>query len=271
MAATTKISWCDATFNPWVGCSRVSPGCQNCYAENLMDKRYHKVKWGPGQPRQLTKTWKDPIKWNKQAEDEGVRKKVFCASLADWLDPEVPEHWLIDLMGLIQMCPHLDWLMLTKRPERAFEGPTKWFTGLCLPNVWFGVSVESRKYYDLRVEQMRSIPAAVHWVSYEPALGALSDLCDNPTGAFFPDWLVIGGESSQEMPARPFEISWAVRVINLCRKYTISPFMKQVGSNATYRGEPYRTKDRAGADPAEWPESIRVREFPGVQATEMLK
>jgi len=170
MAATTKISWCDATFNPWVGCSRVSPGCQNCYAENLMDKRYHKVKWGPGQPRQLTKTWKDPIKWNKQAEDEGVRKKVFCASLADWLDPEVPEHWLIDLMGLIQMCPHLDWLMLTKRPERAFEGPTKWFTGLCLPNVWFGVSVESRKYYDLRVEQIgpsppRSIGSATNQLS----------------------------------------------------------------------------------------------------------
>ena len=71
MAEVSKIAWTDGTFNPWIGCSRVSPGCENCYAENLMDHRYHRVKWGPGQPRTRTKTWKDPLKWNREAEKAG--------------------------------------------------------------------------------------------------------------------------------------------------------------------------------------------------------
>ena len=265
MAEFSKIAWCDATFNPWQGCSKVSPGCANCYAEKLVDHRFKKVKWGPGQPRKRTKTWKDPEKWNRQAEASGVRKKVFCASLADWLDDEVPESWLINLCGLIKRCQNLDWLMLTKRPENALKGCAKWFTELCLPNVWFGVSAENQEYYDLRVGLLRQIPAAVHWVSYEPALGPLERLELDGDVFWAPDWLVIGGESQQGNPARQFQIEWAESAISLCRKTACSPFMKQVGANATYRYHHFLTDDKAGADPSEWPESIRVRQFPLVE------
>lgn len=262
MAELSKIAWTDGTFNPWIGCTRVSPGCQNCYAENLMANRYKRVEWGPGKTRSRTKTWNEPVKWNREAEASGVRKKVFCASLADWLDPEVPEAWLTDLMALIQRCPWLDWLMLTKRPEIALDGPAKWFTELRLPNVWFGVTAENQEYYDLRMPLLRQIPAAVKWVSYEPALGPLYNLSLDGDAFWLPEWLIIGGESQQTTKARQFQIEWAEHAILQCRKNGITPFMKQVGSNAYSGLLPFRTSDKAGADPAEWPVSIRVREFP---------
>ena len=262
MAEATNISWADCTFNPWVGCAYKSPGCLNCYAENLMDRRYHRVKWGKGEPRSRTKTWNDPVKWNKAAEAAGVRKKVFCASLADWLDEEVPREWRMDLFYLILSCPNLDWLMLTKRPENAREMLPRGWLNNPLPNLWFGVSAENQKYYDLRVSQMMQIPAAIRWVSYEPALGPIDGLGFWEDKIWHPDWLVIGGESDQMTPARPFEIEWAEQVIVKCRACGVAPFMKQVGSNPTYRGRPYITKDRAGADLDELPLSIQVREFP---------
>src|SRR5581483_1094173 len=148
MSENTKIEWCDHTFNPWMGCTKVSPGCANCYAETMMDHRYGKVRWGKGKPRQRTSSanWKLPLKWNKKlsyrctscgtvfpdSELEEVlgwecldcntvcspvRPRVFCASLADWLDDEVPIEWLADLLALIYSTPNLDWLLLTKRPQ----------------------------------------------------------------------------------------------------------------------------------------------------------
>lgn len=255
MAENSKIAWTDGTFNPWIGCSRVSPGCENCYAENLMDHRYHKVEWGPGKPRSRTKTWNDPVKWNKAAKASGVRKKVFCASLADWLDDEVPLPWREDLFALIDACPHLDWLMLTKRPQNAKTMlPPDWWDNP-RPHVWFGVTAENQKYWDIRVPILRTIPAALRWVSYEPALGPL--VMDAPV-----DWLIVGGESEQTSEARPFRIEWCESVIAQCRGNKTVPFMKQTGTNATLLGQPFHTKDKAGTNPAEWPESIRVREFP---------
>ena len=266
MAENSKIAWTDHTFNPWLGCSRVSPGCKNCYAENLMDHRHHRVKWGPGQKRVRTKTWNDPFKWNRTAVDSGVRKRVFCASLADWLDEEVHEQWRSDLFDVIDHCTSIDWLMLTKRPQNAAAMlPQRWLDSP-LPNVWFGVTAEDQKYYDLRVAQMSLIPASVHWVSYEPALGPLDNLWTDSDTTWAPNWLIIGGESDQMSPARPFAIEWAEKLIVNCRYACVTPFVKQIGSNALCLGLEYPTKDRAGADPAEWPESIRVREFPQVPA-----
>lgn len=256
MAENSNIAWTDGTFNPWIGCARVSPGCENCYAENLMDKRYGRVEWGPGKPRSRTKTWNDPVKWDKAAKASGVRKKVFCASLADWLDDEVPMPWREDLFALIDDCPHLDWLMLTKRPQNAKAMlPPSWWDNP-RPWVWFGVTAENQKYWDIRVPILRTIPAALRWVSYEPALGMI--VMDG--GGV--DWLIVGGESEQTSPARRFEIVWAENAIGQCRDLGIVPFVKQVGTNATYFSNEYKTKDKAGTNPAEWPESIRVREFP---------
>ena len=96
----TKIEWAHHTFNPWIGCTKVSPGCANCYAESLMDQRMGVAKWGPGNPRHRTKTWGDPVKWNREAENAAERPRVFCASLSDWLDDEVPIDWFVDLLNL---------------------------------------------------------------------------------------------------------------------------------------------------------------------------
>jgi protein gp37 len=129
---TTAISWTDMTFNPWIGCAKVSPGCAHCYAATDTFARVKRAQgvelWGKGKPRHRTSEayWKDPVKWNKEAAltvgEGGIfgdvhRPRVFCASLADWLDDEVPIEWLAELMTLIGKTPNLDWQLLTKRPE----------------------------------------------------------------------------------------------------------------------------------------------------------
>ena len=183
MAENSKIEWCDHTFNPWIGCTKVSDGCKNCYAERDMDIRRGRAKWGPGNPRSRTseKYWKDPIKWNKKAKAAGRRDKVFCASLADVFDPEVPEQWRADLFGLILDTPHLDWLLLTKRPEYAQEMMDHACYTICgnaicgtwPDNIWLGVSVEDQEAADKRIRVLLEIDAAVHFLSAEPLLGPL--------------------------------------------------------------------------------------------------
>lgn len=279
MGEASKIAWTRSTFNPWVGCTRVSPGCENCYAENLMDHRYGRVKWGPGKPRSRTKTpWNDVRKWQKKAEETGEFWPVFCASLSDWLDDEVPVEWLGDLLEVIDSTPNLTWLMLTKRIEdwenrirQAIESgcesadaqdlAVSWIEGDPPANVWMGVTAENQKYWDLRVPRLQKIPAAVRWVSYEPSLESIC--IEDGMGM---DWVIIGGESAQEKPARWFCIEWAEDMVNQCRRFGVTPFVKQVGSNAYYQGHPFPVKDKAGANPDEWPESIRVREFPKPKA-----
>ncbi len=152
MAENTGISWAHHTFNPWIGCTKVSPACKNCYAERDFDHRYGKAKWGPSGTRVVTsnENWKKPLRWNKEAAEKGVRYRVFCASLADvfedWQGPmlsnsgypvrievrikgpsgklattEDREMTMQDkrerLFNLIDATPNLDWLLLTKRPE----------------------------------------------------------------------------------------------------------------------------------------------------------
>ena len=126
MASNSKIEWTTHTFNPWIGCTEVSPGCAHCYARDMMERRYHRVQWGAGQPRSRTTAdyWKQPARWHRQAQASGQRDRVFCASLADWLDDEVPIDWLADLLKLIESTPHLDWLLLTKRIEHWSRSPT---------------------------------------------------------------------------------------------------------------------------------------------------
>jgi protein gp37 len=109
MGTNTKIEWTDHTFNPWIGCQKVSPGCDHCYAEAMMDHRYHRVEWGPHGERNRTSeaNWKLPLRWAKAARRLGTRPRVFCASLADWLDNQVSQQWRIDLAELITQRPSL--------------------------------------------------------------------------------------------------------------------------------------------------------------------
>ncbi|HEY8361099.1 MAG TPA: DUF5131 family protein, partial [Ramlibacter sp.] len=121
MAENTSIEWCDHTFNPWIGCTRVSPGCDNCYAAVSTPARTMGLQWGAGQPRHRTLTWSLPKRWNARHEAffaiHGRRQRVFCASLADVFDNQVPPEWRADLFEVIRTTPNLDWLLLTKRPQ----------------------------------------------------------------------------------------------------------------------------------------------------------
>src|SRR5262245_38941981 len=158
MGKETNIQWCDHTFNPWRGCTKVSPGCQHCYAETLA-ARNPKVLgvWGPHGTRVIASEsmWREPLKWNKKAEIAGVRRRVFCASLADVFEdrPELVEP-RYRLWRLIVNTPYLDWLLLTKRPENAGRmladgGSLPGILGF--PSIWLGVSVEDQQRADERI------------------------------------------------------------------------------------------------------------------------
>jgi protein gp37 len=141
----SKIEWTDHTFNPWIGCQHVSPGCDNCYAEMLMDTRYGRVEWGPHGARSKTSdaNWKKSLTWNAQAHtfkhEHGRRQRVFCASLADVFDNKVDPAWREELFELIRKCRRLDWLLLTKRPQNIRKMlPSNWRDGY--GNVWLGVT-----------------------------------------------------------------------------------------------------------------------------------
>lgn len=172
MGENSKIEWTHHTFNPWLGCAKVSPGCAHCYAERDME-RYGKAKWGAGQPRvrTATSTWAQPLKWDRAAAKAGRRDRVFCASLADVFDDEVAESWRADLFSLIDACRNLDWLLLTKRPgNMGAMLPAGWY-GSPWPHVWLGTTVEDQEHADLRIPQLLAVPAARRFLSCEPLLG----------------------------------------------------------------------------------------------------
>lgn len=242
MGKNSKIEWTHHTFNPWIGCTKVSPGCANCYAEALIDTRWGRVKWGKGQPRSRTGKdyWLEPLKWQKAAEKSGTRPRVFCASLADWLDDEVPAEWLFDLLTLIHKTPTLDWLLLTKRPEKWKERLAAaaaqctidplditdriyaWLEGARLfRNVWIGTSAEDQTRWDERLPRLLAIPALIHFVSAEPLLGPIQ------MGRWHPDWIIVGGESGPK--ARPMHREWVESLRYECAEFDCSFFFKQWG------------------------------------------
>jgi protein gp37 len=174
----SKIEWTHHTFNPWIGCTKVSDGCKNCYAETLMDHRYGRVKWGPQGERQRTSpaNWRKPLQWNKQAEAEGRRYRVFCASLADVFEDRAElAPWRSDLFALIDRTPNLDWLLLTKRPENVGDMVAQMTAGHLniedWDNIWIGTSVEDQAAADKRIPHLLRIPAKVRFLSMEPLLG----------------------------------------------------------------------------------------------------
>lgn len=230
MAEYSKIEWTDHTFNPWTGCTNVSPGCDHCYAE-AWSKRSGHVKWG-NNPRKRTtdQYWKAPSIWNSRADafaaTHGRRQRVFCASLADVFDNQVPSEWRSDLFALIRECRGLDWLVLTKRPQNIKKMlPADWGAD-GYPNVWLGFTAEDQEHYNKRWKYVAALPAAVRFVSYEPAIGPLR----LPTTGQQPDWLISGGESGPG--ARPLSAQWVRDIIADCRRNGVAPFHKQWGALA---------------------------------------
>ena len=268
MGDSTKIEWCDATFNPWIGCTKVGPGCDNCYAENLMDTRFNRVQWGPGQPRQRTTdaNWRKPFAWDRQAAAEGRRYRVFCAS--------VPVRWRCDLFDVIRQTPNLDWLLLTKRIGNASSmiaeacrhanvyqyGKELWrwlhdWRYFAPSNVWLGATIVNQAEADRDIRTLLVTRARVRFLSCEPLLGHV-DLSNGLNFDFQErriDWVIVGGESGAH--ARPMSQAWAESLRRQCAERYIAFFMKQ-GSQANWPH--WKAFER-------WPSELQVREFPNIR------
>ena len=238
MGKDSSIAWCDHTFNPWIGCMKVSAGCDHCYAETLMDKRHHTVVWGQRRTestepsvgtraRTSANYWRQPLAWARKARKDGSRPKVFCASLADVFDNQVPEEWRRDLWALIEQTPELTWLLLTKRPQNIARAIPGGWHGHWPDHVWIGATCEDQAAYDERWPLLREMPAPVRFISYEPALGPLSiKPADYGEANFKPHWIICGGESGSGF--RPMQESWARDLARECDKYLTPFFMKQM-------------------------------------------
>jgi len=271
MGENSAIEWTNHTFNPWVGCTKISPGCDHCYAEGWA-KRSGMVEWGGSRVRTSIANWNKPLKWNRDAAATGIRRRVFCASLADVFDNEADSLWRVDLMRLIEHTPHLDWLLLTKRIGNVAGMMHNWHESNWPRNVWLGITVVNQEEADRDIPKLLRIPAAVHFLSIEPMLSMISlDAeqwlvpeyfghaadCHDPLCALNGDmyscageviqqpsidWIICGGESGSH--AREMNPDWARYLREQCKDTGTAFFMKQMTGKA------------------EIPADLLVREFP---------
>jgi protein gp37 len=251
MAITSNIEWTDATWNPWVGCTKISPACDHCYAavstaaRTLAHRLGIETLWGAGIHRYRTSeaNWQQPLKWNdRHAEfyaQHGRRRRVFCASLADVFDNEVPAQWRSDLFKLIDSTKNLDWLLLTKRignVRNLTRGVSAW------PNVWLGATICNQEEADRDIPKLLATPARVRFLSIEPMLGPIDlstwigdrqkdviarRLAGLPYERHFVDWVIAGGESGHH--ARPMHPAWARSIRDQCRDAGVPFLFKQWG------------------------------------------
>lgn len=237
MAERTAIQWTDATFNPWWGCERVSPACAHCYADTLA-RRYGHALWESGGPRRFLsdKHWRQPLRWNRRAEERGIRLRVFCASMADVFEDRAElERWRLRLWALIEQTPLLEWQLLTKRPENVASMVT--WRGADWPgNVWLGTSVENSRH-TFRVEILRELPAPVRFISAEPLLGSLflnGKPNHRPLDLDGIDWVIAGGESGPRH--RPLDLDWVRELRDACVDVGVPFFYKQQGGRTAKSG-----------------------------------
>jgi protein gp37 len=228
MAKNSHIEWTNHTFNPWWGCHKVSPACDNCYAESWA-KRVGQALWGHTAPRRFfgDSHWREPLKWNQQAIVEGTRARVFCASMADvFEDQSSLTHERERLWNLIDQTPNLDWLLLTKRPQHVLS-MAPW--GNDWPqNVWIGTSVENQKLAELRLPHLLAVPAAIRFLSCEPLLGPLDLRSWFKRRSYNPiDWVIAGGESGPH--SRPMHPDWATGLLRQCQRAKVPFHFKQWG------------------------------------------
>lgn len=264
MGENSAIEWCHHTFNGWHGCVKVSPGCENCYAETLSNRWGNNI-WGPAKTTERRlfgdKHWQEPLKWDKDAKAQGIRARVFSASMSDVFEdhPQVVSE-RARLINLINMTPNLIWLLLTKRPENimgmleesliilddaGFQevmSPEAWLRAMG-DRVWIGTSIEDQKRADERIPHLLKVPAAVRFLSMEPLLGpvdlhaaryqwpdgsltgAITSWGDGGIG-----WVITGGESGPH--ARPMAPSWVRRIRDDCKHHGVAFFHKQWGEFA---------------------------------------
>lgn len=318
---STKIEWATSTFNPWIGCSKVHTGCTNCYAEAMAGRLG--VTWGPHGTRRRTsgRYWKQPLKWEREAAKVGLRPRVFpslCDPLENWPHP-IRHHTgpLLtlrdglyspgatgygfrlatmgdlrrDFFALIDQTPHLDWLLLTKRPENI----RRMWPGGRRENVWMIYSASDQTTLEaglphllacrdlvpvlgLSLEPLVGPVDVSRWLRLGPCGSADGECTDNSCRTHPLDWVIAGGESGPH--ARPCSVEWIRSVVKQCRAAGVPCFVKQLGANyhdevngvcglstqwpyeILPRGPSYRLEDPKGGNPTEWPEELQVRECP---------
>lgn len=230
MAKDSRIEWTHHTFNPWWGCVKVSDACDNCYAE-AWAKRLGADVWGAKNDRRFfgDAHWKEPLKWNAEAKNEGVRRRVFCASMADVFEKNpilVPHRQR--LLDLIAATPHLDWLLLTKRIHgvrkllpKGYEFPS---------NVWLGATVENQVVANKMIKYLLEFESpSVRFLSCEPLLSDLNlkpYLIPNAKGIKL-NWVITGGESGAG--SRPMNPEWPANIQKQCAEANVPFHFKQWG------------------------------------------
>lgn len=250
MGEHTTIEWAHHTFNPWIGCERVSAECRNCYAETWDARGLNgpETHWGKDAPRRRTSdaNWRLPLRWDRKAAVDGVRRRVFCASLADvFEDRDDLDPWRTDLWDLIETTPNLDWLLLTKRPENVemLAGdfaqciscglnpvdPFNWWCicgGTVRPplNVRLGTSVGHQSSIDRVAALIDAADGAPTFLSCEPLLGPLDFGAVGLEGI---DWVIAGGESGRN--ARPMSPDWVRSIRDVCLDSGVPFLFKQWG------------------------------------------
>ena len=294
------IAWTDRTWNPVRGCSRVSAGCTNCYAErqaarfaepgqpfHAFVERHPKPHW-TGKVELIKDKLREPFSWKSP-------QRVFVNSMSDLFHEDLTKEEISLVFAVMACTPHVTYQVLTKRAlslallPRTLREASDWLEDHIesvlgqqaalarwpLPNVWLGVSVEHQQAADERIPHLMEAPAAVRFLSCEPLLGPVqlqgrhtycanhSNEClhikqDTWCNRRYPDWVIVGGESGPG--ARPMDPAWARSLREQCRAAAIPCFIKQLGAAP----EGLRLRDRKGGDPAEWPEDLRVRQFPEV-------
>lgn len=226
--AQTEIEWTDATWNPVAGCSVMSAGCTNCYA---MQMAYRLEAMGVEKYKGLTRksgkraVWKGhvvedvaalqiPLRWKKP-------RKIFVNSMSDLFHPNVSQEFIMLVWEVMRQTPQHNYQILTKRPDRMahFVGET---CAIPLPNVWLGTSVEDHSVAH-RIAELRSVPAAIRFVSFEPLIGSVGEISLENI-----HWAIVGGESG--FNARPIREAWIDDIHEYCQSYQTAFFFKQWGT-----------------------------------------
>ena len=293
MGAITKIAWCDSTWNPIRGCTRISPGCDHCYAEAMSHRNPAALgEWGAEGRRSVgvESYWNQALRWEREAADAGVIRRVFVPSLGDFFEGEHqdgrelrlgprPDYLplLARYRAIAARTPHLRYLNLTKRPwnmliyAREYGWPSNW---------WAGCTVEDQERADTRIPFLVDVPAPVLFLSMEPllervnlrAVGTGGVRLDALSGCFYRvtvgerqcravDWLIVGGESGPG--ARPFGVEWARELVGEAKYSGVACFVKQLGADPRISGGRRMVlRHPKGGDPDEWPPDLRVRAFP---------
>lgn len=323
--AETSIEWTNATWNPVRGCSRVSPGCDNCFAmcqahrfsgpgkpyEGLTTIRRGKVDW-TGSARLVPSMLEQPLRWKKP-------RRIFVNSMSDLFHESLSDEDIDRVFAIMARCPQHTFQVLTKRPKRMLEyfadvqarsvaweetdeireaqsdvdgfddNKTEWglrltrqneealqnvrafWDGVPLPNVWLGVSAENQEQADKRIPLLLQCPAAVRFVSAEPLLGPIDLIYAAFDGSWGVedmgrlDWVIVGGESGHG--ARPCNVEWIRSIVKQCGDAGVPVFVKQLGAEPVdgHGWRDYRISHNKGGNMLEWPDDLRVREFPEVR------